>query len=288
MPAPATYEFAESLGGLEALDPIATPWGKTIRSVVAPGPVKDALSGPWLAHALHPILTDVPIGTWTSATILDLIGGAASEDAAEKLIATGLAAAAPTFVTGWTEWADSEIIDTTVRRMGIIHAVTNGTAATLYTLSLVQRRKGNIAKGKLLGLAGAAALGFGGFLGGHLSYAKGVGMDATAYETRPDDWTEVPGAAGLAEGQMLRARVGDAEVLVARQKGRLWAIAATCTHRGAPLDEGELLDGCVQCPWHGSRFALADGSVERGPAAQPQAGYALRERDERVEVRAVG
>ena len=287
MPAPAAHSFAERLGDLEALDPVASPLGKKIRQLVPPGPLKDAMSGSWLGHALHPLLTDVPIGTWTSATLLDLLGGRHTDDAAETLIGIGLAATLPTVATGYTEWADSEIADAGVRRIGLIHAWVNGTAATLYGASLLARRRGEQHKGKLLGLAGAATLGFGGFLGGHLSYAKGVGMDATVYETRPEEWTEVDGAAELGEGEMRRTRIGDAEVLVARSGGRLHAMAARCTHRGAPLDEGKLADGCVECPWHGSIFALADGSVERGPASAPQASYAVRERDGRVEVRAL-
>jgi nitrite reductase/ring-hydroxylating ferredoxin subunit/uncharacterized membrane protein len=288
MPAPAAHQFAETLGDIEALDPVAEVLGKKIREWVPPGTLKDVMSGRWLGHAVHPLLTDVPIGSWTSATLLDLLGGRDAESAAEKLIAIGLLATGPTVATGYTEWADSELIDPTVRRMGLIHAWVNGTAATLYGASYVARKRGDHGKGKLLGLAGAAALGFGGFLGGHLSYARGVGMDATAYETRPEEWTAVEGAAELGEGEMLRARVGDAEVLVARSGGRLQAIAALCTHRGAPLDQGELSDGCVTCPWHGSIFSLADGSVERGPASAPQPPYSVRERDGRVEVRATG
>jgi nitrite reductase/ring-hydroxylating ferredoxin subunit len=63
------------------------------------------------------------------------------------------------------------------------------------------------------------------------------------------------------------------------------ALDGRCVHRGGPLPDGELVDGCIQCPLHGSRFRLEDGSVERGPAAYPQPVFEVRERDGRIEVR---
>src|SRR5919112_2348247 len=129
------------LAGLEALDPLAKTLGKTARNVLKPGPVKDALSGTWLGHALHPLLTDVPVGTWTSATLLDLFGGKGSRAASQRLIGVGLLAAGPTFWTGWSDWADTEPADDQIRRIGIVHAITNGSAAALYGASLVARRR---------------------------------------------------------------------------------------------------------------------------------------------------
>ena len=77
-------------------------------------------------------------------------------------------------------------------------------------------------------------------------------------------------------------------MLLARADGGLRALANTCTHAGGPLDEGELADGCVTCPWHGSTFRLDDGSVVRGPASTPQPTYETRVRDGWIEVRAAG
>src|SRR5215207_9043026 len=106
---PRVHEAVDQLAGLEAVDEPAKAIGKAVRDAVPAGPVKDALSGVWLGHALHPLLTDVPIGAWTSALLLDWIGGRGSERAADRLIGVGLAASVPTFVTGLTEWADSEV-----------------------------------------------------------------------------------------------------------------------------------------------------------------------------------
>jgi nitrite reductase/ring-hydroxylating ferredoxin subunit/uncharacterized membrane protein len=286
MTAPALHDLAERVGELTPLDPIGRTIGKTVRNLVPPGPVKDALSGTWLGHALHPLLTDLPIGTWTSATMLDLVGGEDAAGAADTLITIGIVVSLPTLWTGWTEYGDSEVGDPRVRRIGIVHAASNGTALACYIASLGARRRGRRGRGTVLGLAGAAALGVGGFFGGHLSYAKGVGVDVTAFEHGPGDWTAVGSASELGDGALHKVRADGVDVLVVRHDGELRALSNTCTHRGGPLDQGQLIDGCVECPWHGSRFALRDGSVERGPATAPEPVYEVRERDGAIEVRA--
>jgi len=284
--APAAHELVERLADFEQLDGPAKVIGKSVRGNIPAGPVKDALSGTWLGHALHPLLTDLPIGTWTSAVLLDWLGGARSEQAADRLIALGLASATPAFVTGWTEWADSELGSDSVRRIGVVHAATNGAATALFGASLVARRRGSRGAGKLLALAGSGVLGAGGHLGGHLAFAKGVGVDQTAFEEPPEGWTSALLDSDLPEGESRYAEVGGVGVLVARTGGEVHAISNRCSHRGAPLDEGELADGCVTCPWHGSVFRLADGSVERGPAAYPQPAWQVRVRAGTIELKA--
>jgi nitrite reductase/ring-hydroxylating ferredoxin subunit/uncharacterized membrane protein len=285
---PAVHDAYEQLAGLEALDEPAKVVGKAVRDTVPAGPAKDALSGVWLGHALHPLLTDLPIGSYTSAVLLDWLGGARSQQAADRLIALGLASATPTFVTGWTEWADSEPASDSVRRIGVVHAAANGGAAMLFGASLLARRRGARGAGKLLALAASGVLGAGGHLGGHLAYAKGVGVDQTAFEAPPEDWTPALRASELPEGESRYAEVAGVAVMVARHEGQVYALSNRCVHRGGALDEGELEDGCVICPLHGSRFRLADGSVERGPAAYPQPAWQVRERDGVIELNAPG
>jgi nitrite reductase/ring-hydroxylating ferredoxin subunit/uncharacterized membrane protein len=287
MTRPRAHALSETIGSLSALDGPAAAIGKQIRSILKPGPVKDALSGTWLGHALHPLLTDVPIGTWTSATLLDLLGGKASRPASQRLIGVGLLAAGPTAWSGWSDWADSEPADDAVRRIGIVHAIANGTAAALYGASLVARRRGAHTAGVLLGLAGAGAVGAGGWLGGDLAYARGVGVDETAFEHGPEDWTPALDASMLADERPASAIVGDVEIVLVRRNGSIHALADRCSHRGGALHEGELLGDCIECPLHGTRFRLDDGSVERGPSAYPQPVYEAREREGRIEVRAV-
>jgi hypothetical protein len=172
-------ENAHALDGpVRALEP-------AVRSLFGSGARGPALRGDWLGHALHPLLTDVVIGTWTSATVLDLVGGADSPVPARRLIATGLLAAGPTAWTGWAEWSAAEPRD---KRVGLVHAVTNGLAIGVYAASWKARRRGQHGAGVRLALVGAAVSGVGAYLGGHLAIARKVGSHHPDYdETLPRD-----------------------------------------------------------------------------------------------------
>jgi nitrite reductase/ring-hydroxylating ferredoxin subunit/uncharacterized membrane protein len=283
---PIASHIAERLAALEPLDAPAKPIAKFVRNTIPKGDVKDALSGTWLGHTLHPLLQLLPLGNWTSAVTLDLIGGEDGEAAADKLIATGLLAAVPTFVTGWNDYADTEPASDSVRRIGLLHAATNGVGASLFASSLVARGRGARGKGKFLALAGMGVLSAGGWLGGHLAYAEGVGVDVTAFEDYPQDWTRVCDEADVAEGSPRQVEVDGIPLMAVRDAGEVRVLADRCTHRGGSLSDGEIADGCVTCPLHGSVFRLADGSVERGPAAYPQPALDVRVSNGAVEVRA--
>jgi len=285
---PRLHHLAERVGTLTALDGPAEAVAGWIRGVVPRGPVKDALSGTPLGHAVHPLLTDLPIGTWTSATLLDLVGGRASRPASERLIAAGVLAALPTAASGLNDWADTTPASDSVRRMGAVHAVANVAALGLYAASLAARKRDRHGRGVALGLAGIGALTVGGHFGGHLSYAKGVGVDVTAFETGPDDWTDVFADGALPEGELRRAELDERKLVLARVGGQVHALADTCSHRGGALSDGEIVGACVECPLHGSRFRLDDGSVARGPSAYPQPVYDVRVTDGRIAVRAAG
>jgi nitrite reductase/ring-hydroxylating ferredoxin subunit/uncharacterized membrane protein len=281
------HVLSERIASIKALDRPAKVIGKQVRGLMPDGGgVKDVLSGTWMGHALHPLMTDIPIGTWTSATLLDLFGGRASRPAAQRLIGVGLAAAAPTAWTGWSDWADSEPGDDAVRRIGLVHAAANGTAALLYGASLAARRRGSHATGVLLGLAGAGAMGAGGWLGGDLAFARGVGVNETLFVEGPEDWTPALDASMLADDRPTPAIVGDLEVVIVKRNGTIHALADRCAHRGGMLHEGELEGDCIACPLHGTRFRLEDGSLARGPSAYPQPVYEARINDGRVEIRA--
>lgn len=282
---PALHAAASRIGELEALDAPAQKLGETVRKILGPGRLKDALSGTFLGHALHPLLTDLPIGTWTSASILDLAGGEDSEKAAQRLIGAGILAAVPTAVTGYSDWADTEMASDSARRVGLVHAAANVTALSLYTASYLARRRGHHGRGVALGLVASGALGVGGHLGGHLAYVEGVGVAQTTFEEGPFEWTATLPVSELPEGETACAEAGGVAVLLARQGGRIYALSNNCTHRGGPLHEGELSDGCITCPWHESRFRLSDGSVVQGPATSPQPAFETRVSDGRIEVR---
>jgi nitrite reductase/ring-hydroxylating ferredoxin subunit/uncharacterized membrane protein len=283
---PRLHQLAERAGALASLDGPAEAVAGWIRGVVPKGPVKDTLAGTPLGHALHPLLTDVPIGTWTSSLLLDLFGGGEARTASRRLVGMGVLASVPTAASGLNDWADTTPASDSVRRIGAVHAVANVAALALYTASWAARRHDDHGRGVALGLAAAGALAVGGHLGGHLSYSKAVGVDTTAFASGPADWTEVLDDAALGDGALQAVEAGGQAIVLARRHGQVYALADTCTHRGGSLADGELDGGCVQCPLHGSRFRLDDGSVERGPAAYPQPIYDVRVRDGRIAVRA--
>ena len=280
---PGNRAPVRALAALEALDPPAKAIGKAVRRIIRPGPVKDALSGSWLGHALHPLLTDVTIGTFTSAVMLDWLGGEKSQPAAERLIAIGLASAVPTVSSGYSDWADTEVADESVRRIGIVHAATNATAASLFAASLAARRRGG--SGRLLALAGGGAMAAAGYLGGHLTLGEGVGVDHTVFEDAPEEWTAVLDNDDLAENQARCVEADGTTVMVTRRAGELYALSDHCAHRGGPLHDGTFDGLTVTCPWHASVFDLRDGALVHGPAAYPQPAWDTRVRDGRIEVR---
>jgi uncharacterized membrane protein len=168
------------LESVEVLDGLGRSTGRVVRALIPAGAPKDALSGAWLGHAVHPILTDIPIGAWTSSVVLDWTGGKDSRSAADRLVLTGVLAAGATVATGWSDWADAEQASAAVRRSGLVHAAANATATALMIGSYRARKRGARGRGRLLSLAGSAALGAGGWLGGHLSYTLGAGVRAGA------------------------------------------------------------------------------------------------------------
>ena len=279
--------LAHSLESASVLDPPGKAIGSQVRSLVPSGPVKDALSGTWLGHALHPLLTDVVIGSFTSATLLDVVGGVEAETASQRLIALGIASYPVTALTGINDWADSEPADDTVRRTGLIHAGTNAVALGLYSASLLARRNGSRGKGIALSLAGMSVLGFGGWLGGHLSYRQGVGVDQTVFDPGSSEWQRAADASQLSEGQPTRVVVEDTPVLLLRDGGQIFALHDRCSHRGCSLSEGEVEGDEIVCGCHGSRFDRRDGSVRQGPATAPQPAYQTREREGIVEIRLI-
>jgi nitrite reductase/ring-hydroxylating ferredoxin subunit/uncharacterized membrane protein len=283
MEQPVLHRIPTELGEREALDPPAFKVLEVVNRAIAPGRLRDALSGAFLGHTLHPLMTDLPIGSWTSAMVLDLTAGRAGRKAARRLIGTGILASLPTALTGAVEWADSAGRRPSTRRLGLVHASANVTALSLYGASYLARRRGRGGRG--LALAGGAALAVGGHLGGHLAYVNGEGVAVTSFESGPRNWIPTVAEAGLAEGRPACVLAGDVPVLLVREGERIHALADHCNHRGGPLHEGEVADGVVTCPWHGSKFRLQDGSVERGPASSPQPAFEARVQGGTIEVR---
>ncbi len=276
-------DIANKLERAEALDDIGEALTGPVAAATRPDGVKQALSGGWLGHQLHPMLTDVPLGAWLSATALDVLGNAHDGVAARRLVGIGILAALPTAASGASDWVDTYGGE---KRLGVAHALGNSVALVLQCASYRARRRGRRGRGALMSMAGLGAALGSAYLGGHLSYALGVGVNHTAFEFPPDDWTDVIAEDDLVDDRPIRADAGGVPVMVVRHGGAIRALSATCNHAGGPLDEGEIVDGCVVCPWHQSHFRLADGVARRGPAAIAQPTWATRVIDGRVEVRA--
>ena len=283
MPVAVVEDVLERIEEAEGLDRVAGPLAKAVAKAVPHGPVKDALSGTWLGHPLHPLLTDVAIGSWTSAFLLDVFGGEGTEAAADGLVAAGVVSALPTALAGLSDWSDLLGAE---RRVGLIHAAANVLAVTCYGLSWVARRKGDRGRGVALGLLGASVATVGGYLGGHLSYRQGVNVNRNAWEEGPEGWVDVAAESELVEGRPVAADADGVRVCLVKQGSALHAIADVCGHAGGPLHEGELDgEGRVTCPWHGSTFRVQDGAVVHGPATAPQPDFETRVQDGRVSVR---
>src|SRR5436190_9555006 len=275
--------LTQKLAHLDGLDPLASRVGELARGAFGSRPAKDLLGGSWLGHPLHPMLTDVTIGTYTSALLLDWLGGRDSRPAARRLIGLGLLSAAPVVASGAHDWSDAEVADEAVRRIGLVHAACNVVANSLFAASYAARRGRR--NGRLLALAGGTVLGAGGYLGGHLAFAKGIGVDHTVFEDEDGEWADALAAGDLAEDAPQRVDADGTAVMVVLHRGTVYALSDHCAHLGGPLREGQIADCTVTCPWHESVFDLRDGSLVHGPAAYPQPAWDARTRAGRIEVR---
>lgn len=285
--------FLDRVADTAGLDAVADPARKAVLAVLRPPAVKDFLHGTWLGHPLHPVLVQLPVGTWTSAGLLDLVPPL--RPAATVLIGTGVATAVPAALSGAADWAEQ---GTGVRRLGVLHAAANSAALGLYVGSLVARARGRGGLGRALSWTGLALATGSASIGGHMSYAESSGAShaATAARALTSDWIDLGPLDDLPEGRpALRTGSGgavDVPLAVVRRGGRVDVFVGTCAHLSGPLFEGAVEDvrghACLVCPWHGSAFDLDDGEPRRGPAAVPQEKLEVRMEAGRVMARLPG
>jgi nitrite reductase/ring-hydroxylating ferredoxin subunit/uncharacterized membrane protein len=265
------------------LDRIADPLAKLVQRATRPTPIKNALSGTWLGHPLHPMLTDLPIGAWTMASALDLTAGESGAAAARRLVGIGVLTALPTAAAGASDWSDTYGPE---QRIGTAHALANLTATLLQAVSWGARRNGQRRTGMALSGAALGVASGGAYLGGHLSFVRGVGVDHTAFQPAVEQCTDVAAFSDLNENTPTRVEVKSVPVVLVRQADTVYALSATCVHAGGPLDEGEIVDGnCIRCPWHASTYRLEGGIVVRGPATMDQPSWDVKVYDGRILVR---
>ena len=248
--------------------------------------VADVLHGKQIGHPLHPILTDITIGSWSLGVLFDFFGiltrSRTSQKAANRLIALGTLSAVPTALAGITDFSG---IKQDAAGHGAAHGIVNSVALFFFWRSMRARAKGNQLSGFYFAVLGLGMMTLASWLGGDLVYNRKVGVNHTPETRIADDWTAVLPNAELKSGTLQRVDVQDYPVLLYKRNRKISAISAVCSHAGGPLEEGTLKDDCVECPWHKSVFDLQDGHVVHGPATFEQPHFETRVRDGQIEIR---
>ncbi|GGM42864.1 hypothetical protein GCM10011608_29470 [Micromonospora sonchi] len=242
-----------------------------VQGVLRPQRVRDLLHGVWLGHPLHPAMVQVPVGSWISAAVLDLMPG--QRRAATTLTAVGTLSAVPAAVAGLNDWA---ALARDQRRVGLVHAAANTVALALYGGSLAARFTDRHNLGRTLGWLGLSAASAGAYIGGHLAYKQGAQVNLSVADLHliSDGWHSIAELAELPQRELVTRKVDDVSLIVYRHGDEVTVMLERCPHQSGPLGEGEVrdIDGhvCVVCPWHGSTFRLNGGEVVHGPSPNDQ------------------
>ena len=307
MPIPRLVAFAERVERTPALDgPVRVLSDALVRALPSGTRLDDVLHGVPFGQPAHPALVRLPLGCWTSAVLLDYLPGArlaaggglqrwpgvqripglqrlselqglpGTRQASTALLAAGLTAALPSAATGLADWS---ALHRHQQRVGLVHAIAQGSATTLFGVSLLARLSGRHKTGKALSLAGLAAASAGAYLGGHLALRLGAGAShAESIEhLSPLGWHDLCPVGDLPDGRPTRRQLGYLSLMALRQGTEVHVLSDHCAHLGGPLHQGRVVTvrdaACISCPWHGSVFRLSDGAVMHGPATARQPSF---------------
>lgn len=271
-------EFISRLERATQLDQVVAAGQRLVRRIPA-GRIRDGLHGVWLGHPVHPVLVQAPVGAWLSATAVGL--AEEWEPAARALTIAGLAASVPAALAGAADWAEQHEQQ---MRVGVVHACANAVAIGCFAASLAPA---GAPVRRIWRAAGLTSVLLGGLLGGHLSFRLAAGAnhaEAVPHLVEPG-WHRLMALAELPEGKPVRHLLGEVPVVVVRSGDQVHVLGDRCSHMSGSLAEGELEDGRLTCPWHGSVFGLGDGRVLHGPATAPQPRFETRIAGTAVEVR---
>jgi nitrite reductase/ring-hydroxylating ferredoxin subunit/uncharacterized membrane protein len=278
---------------MDAQRPWVRPLGEFVHRIDhaifhAMPPVRDLLNGRWLGHPIHAVLTDAPIGILFLVIVLDVVGQPA---AAGWALVIGILAMAGAALAGLADYADT---DGLARDRATLHSSVMVVALVLYLADGALRLggpSGAPASSAAVALSVVAflVLAAGAFVGGDIVYVTGNMVDRHAFRGGGTKWltlepTEVDPSGSIPEGRPIKARLGINSLVVVRYGETVLAVHDTCAHGGGPLSEGALSAGrdgasLIECPWHGSRYRLADGRVVLGPSVYDQPAYEVRARD---------
>jgi nitrite reductase/ring-hydroxylating ferredoxin subunit/uncharacterized membrane protein len=249
-------------------------------------PIRNVLHGSFLGHPLHPVISDVPTGSWTTAFVLDIAEALSGRKdlgpGADAAISLGLVASVPTALSGLADWKHTK---EETQRTGLVHGLLNLAAVGFYLFSLLLRRAGARGLGQVMSTIGFGLVFAGAYLGGELVFDRWVGTSRVKEPEGPEDFTPIGPVDDLEEATPYEFEVDGESIVVVRSGGVVYALSDVCAHLGRQLSGGEVHDGCITCPAHGSTYKLENGAVVTGPAAYPQPVFDVRIRDGQVEIR---
>jgi len=243
--------------------------------------LRDFLIGRWLGHPIHAVLTDAPIGILFLVPVFDLLPNPVS---AEVALIVGILAMIAAATAGFADYADT---DGSARDRATLHSTLMLSALVLYIVSLALRLAGN---GAGAGPFWTSILAFlvlaaGAYVGGDVVYVLGNMVDRHAFRGTGTKWIHLEPAetdpdGSIPTGRPVKAKLGINNLVLVRDGEQILALHDTCAHAGGPLSGGKLVDGgLIECPWHASRYRMADGHVVRGPSIYDQPAYEVRARE---------
>lgn len=236
-------------------------------------PVKDFLHGKWIGHSLHAAITDVPIGALTLTVVFDLID---QRPAADIALGLGILAMVGAALAGAADYVDT---DDNARVAATVHSTMMTTALVIYVISLVLRigsPDGERTIAIALSMLGYLVMIGGAWVGGEVVYAMGNMVNRHAWRFgSKSDWVRLD-VAQIPENSPTAAKAGAQSLVVVRKGEQIYALHAQCAHANGPLAQGRIVDGCIECPWHQSRFELSTGHRKQGPTTFDQPRYDVR------------
>jgi uncharacterized membrane protein/nitrite reductase/ring-hydroxylating ferredoxin subunit len=259
------------------------------------------------SHPLHAMLIPFPFAFLVGAMAFDAIGllGALPTFwlVGHYMLAAGIVMALVAAIPGIIDYATTVPPRSSGKKRAATHGLTQSFAVALFATAWFSR---NASQPDLMALvlevAGAAVLSSGAWMGGTLVYRNQIGVDHRY--ARAGRWREatisVPTGDFVTVADVEELKPGQMKLL--HLNGRRWVVARIgngeltddafvvfddhCSHRGGSLADGCLVDGTVQCPWHGSQFDVKSGRVVAGPAKDSIATCEVRIDGGNVKLRA--
>jgi nitrite reductase/ring-hydroxylating ferredoxin subunit/uncharacterized membrane protein len=240
-------------------------------------PIKDLLNGRWLGHPFHPASTDIPIGLLLGVVILDILGQPA---AADIVLVGTIIFMLLSALSGLADYSDTDGMALT---RATLHATLMVVTLLVLVVSAVMRAGAPVDRTVPIALSiiGLILITAGAFVGGDVAYLFGNMVNRHAFRGPGTKWVKldtgsVTDLKTMPETTPTKMRAGINDLLVVRVGDTVHAMHNVCAHAGGPLNEGKLVDDCIECPWHGSRYRLTDGFAKRGPTVYDQPSYEIR------------